>query len=386
MGTIKGRVVNASTKEGQPGARVTLLGGRTDESGGVTETMRRTTVTDEDGRFSFAELPTGEDRPYILDGHYAGGLFAGGVITLPSATSKPPVIDTSIRVWPTTTEPDVIVIESDALFLIKGDDGAIDVLESVEVVNVAHEAYIGRGGSMGAAQGPRPSLGLAVPPGALRGGIQIKDADIDAPQLIQTGTGPAITSAIPPGSTRISFVYSVDGTAGQFDLSRTSLYPTLDLSVYAEPPFVIDSPRLQEGEEVTIGGQRYRKWTASQGFDPGESIQILATAQGEGDPTLLVGAGILGVMVVGAVAFGLVRRRSKPAPVRTKRPPQPRRQETDPPLTRDDLVVAIAELDLRYRAGELGDQEWVERRTKLKGRLATMPPAEDHKGAPEPAS
>jgi hypothetical protein len=46
--------------------------------------------------------------------------------------------------------------------------------------------------------------------------------------------------------------------------------------------------------------------------------------------------------------------------------------------SRDDLLVAIARLDLQYRNGELDDLTWSARRAELKARLA------EHK-SPEPA-
>lgn len=375
FGTISGRVINGNTNEGQAGVRVTLLGGRADGAGDVTQEVKRSEVTDEEGRFSFNGLPTGEDRPYALDAHYSGGLFAGGAITLPSGTGRPPVIESTLRVWPTTADPNAIVIERDDLFVIKGQEGDVNVVESLKVLNITTRAYIGRGGSMGATKGTRPSLGLSVPQQAMSGGIQIRDSTIDIPQLIRTSTGPAITSAIPPGATNISFVYRMEGLAGQFDLSRRAFYPTLNLTISAEPPFVIDGPLLREGDELTIEGLRYRRWSAEPGLEPGDTIQILASARAEADSVLALGAGMVGFVIVAAIAFALVRRRSRPQPAPARS--RPVAAPASPASTRDELMVAIAELDLRFRSGKLDEGEWVKRRTKLKARLAKLPAARE---------
>ena len=372
LGTITGRVVNGNTEEGQAGVRVRLLGGRTDDTGGVGQEIHRTAVTDARGRFSFERLPTGGDRPYVLDAYRSGGLFPGSAITIPSETTKPPVIDSTLRVWPTTTNPDVIVVERQNVFVIKGKDGTVNVVESLQVVNLSEDrAYIGRGGATGRRRGPRPTLGLSVPDGAETGGMRIVDASIDAPGLIGTSTGPAITTAIPPQTMNLSFLYSLEGSTGRFDLSRNAFYPTLNLSVHAEPPFVIEGAGLQEADEKTIGDQRYRVWTAPEGADPGETIEIVATAEAEGDPVLIMGAAALGVILLAGVGIALVRRHSKqqPAPERRGSPQRP----LEPAPSRDDLLVAIAELDLRYRSGELSEEQWVAQRTKLKARLARLP-------------
>jgi hypothetical protein len=385
LGTIEGKVMNAHTKQGQPGVRVTLVGGRADDAGGVSEALTRSAQTDARGRFVFDKLPTGDDRPYLLDATYSGGLFTGGAITLPGDSAAPPVIDSTLRVWPTTTDPDVIVIERDDLFVIKGEDQTVDVIESLQIVNLSRRAYIGRGGAVGAGNGPRPTLGFSIPAASLSGGIQILDASIDAPQLIRTSTGPAITSAIPPRTMNISFVYGMRASAGRVDLSRKAFYPTLNLSVYTEDPFIVEGSALEEKDDQTIGGRRYRVWSASRGVDPGATIEIVATAEAGSDPVLVVGSALLAVMVVGGVAFALLKRRGA-----ARRAPVTAADGGAPVASRDELMVAIAELDLRYRAGDLAEREWIEQRKKLKAGVARLPRQNDaghgHHESPEPAS
>jgi hypothetical protein len=46
---------------------------------------------------------------------------------------------------------------------------------------------------------------------------------------------------------------------------------------------------------------------------------------------------------------------------------------------RDDLIAAIAELDLRHEAGEISSEQWAKRRAELKSRVA------EHQ-EPEPAT
>jgi hypothetical protein len=67
----------------------------------------------------------------------------------------------------------------------------------------------------------------------------------------------------------------------------------------------------------------------------------------------------------------LMRRRSRRSP--PERGPAEHVDES-----RDDLLVAIARLDLEYRNGELDKETWSARRAELKARLA------EHK-SPEPA-
>ncbi len=101
-------MLNQSTGEPQPGAEVTLLGALSDGTDPIEETV----PSDEEGRYRFTDLPTGDDRFYAIDVVHDGGLFSGRAITLPDDTAKTPVFDTEIRVWDTITEPTVILFSA----------------------------------------------------------------------------------------------------------------------------------------------------------------------------------------------------------------------------------------------------------------------------------
>jgi len=350
-GTIAGRVVNATTDRPEPGVPVTLVSG-TEEG---TETLRRAATTDRRGRYRFEDLPTGENRFYALDALYDGGLFAGRALSIPADTVEKPVIDSILRVWPTTTDPASVSIARDDLFVGVGEGGA-GVIESVIIVNATDRAYIGRGGDD--PSGPGASLGFALPDGAEGAGVGIVDSDIDVPEIVEADFGFAVTVAIPPGETQMTFAYTVRGTGGSYDLSRVALYPIADYNVHVTDPLEISSNRLEGGGEVTVPGSgRYRKWSAAD-IEAGDPIQVIAVAHGENSAWLI--AGIAGAVMIGGggLAYILVRRRR----------PSPAVQET---RSRDDLVVEIARLDLRYRAGEMSAQEWTVERDELKKRLAT---------------
>jgi hypothetical protein len=352
-GRVEGRVLNAATGEPVPGVEVTLTSAAT----GSTDTLERRLRTDERGHYRFDDLPTGEERFYALDAVFQGGLFSGRAITLPSDTQREPVIDTTLRVWPTTTDPEVMLIERDDIFVSRNDeDGGIGVVESVRVVNTSERAYIGRGGSGDAARpGETPSVGFALPSGADNTGVAVIDADIDIPALVGTEYGFAITTAVPPGETRVTFSYPLRGTAGSYDLSRRALYPILSLSIYATDPFEVSSNRLSFDDEVTVGDKRYERFASDDPLDAGDSLQAIAVADAGTPPGLLTGmAGVLALVVV----LGLL-------PLLRSR-----RAERKPPRTRAELVEAIARLDLENEQGHLATDRWASRRAELKAELA----------------
>lgn len=361
-GTIEGRVINETQGKPQPGVTVVLTGG-----GAGVEEMTKTAVTDKRGRYSFTGLPTGEDVFYAVDATFKGGLFAGRPISLPDDTSKPPVIDSTLRVWAPTTDPTAILLRRNDMFVVQRS-GALAVIESVRVVNPTNNAYIGRGSAMsaGGTEEPTPSLGFALPDAAMAETLDWVDADIDVPQTVSIpGLGFGITSAIPPGQVTFTFTYQLEGQGGIFDLSRTAPYSISDLAVFAKAPLEVTGNRLKDDGEVDIQGETYSRWSSEDSIDPADPIQILIVAEG-GSSMTLIGGLVIGLVAFIAFAFVLFRRGK-----RKRSKPVPRRASAEIPA-RTDVITAIAELDLRHDNSEIGDAEWASERAALKARLAQM--------------
>ncbi|MFN2389584.1 MAG: carboxypeptidase regulatory-like domain-containing protein [Actinomycetota bacterium] len=361
-GVIRGTVINESTGRPQEGVRVVLVGGRDDG----TVRLTRNATTDARGRYEFADLATGDDRFYALDAHWDGGTFAGGAISIPDLPRRQPVIDSKLHVWDTTTDPTAILIRRDLLFLTV-DEGDLGVVETVRVVNRSEHAYIGRGADAGGRdKRPIPTLGFAIPSDATD--QRIIAADIDIPEIVPTDFGFGATVAIPPGDTQITFGYRVPGAGGgSFELSRTALYPILDVGVHATPPLEVLSNRLEDDGRVTIGNTRYRRWSGEETVDAGDPIQLLAIARASVAPNWMAALVPIALALTVLTGFVVVRRRrwARQTPA-----------VGTGPTARDALVAELARLDLRYESGELSREQWSVQRKTLKGRVPGAPGAE----------
>lgn len=354
-GTIRGEVVNESTGEPQQGVRVTLTSARDDGSA----PRRITTTTDERGRYVFEDLATGEDRYYAIDARHDDGTFAGGVVRLPDDTSRPPVIDSTLRVWDTITDPAAIVVRRDSIFVVPSDEG-VGVIEAVVVANISEEAYIGRGRALGAdgGDGQVASLGFALPPAAELPPVPIVESDIDIPALVETSFGFAATNAIPPGVWRIVYSYEIAGEGGVYDLSRPALYPTLEVGVYAGDPLSIDGGRVEPDGTRDVRGKIYDLYSSDEMLEAGDRLDMIAVAEASATNLLAIGAGVAAVLALAAALVFVIRRRSRRTQVAE---PQPR--------TRAEVVEAIARLDLAKEQGLVDEGEWAERRDALKRTL-----------------
>jgi carboxypeptidase family protein len=353
-GAIKGRVVHADTDKPKSEVEVTLTIGN-----GAGELDTATTTTDAKGRYRFDDLATGEEHFYALDASYDGGLFAGRPIVIPSDTAEPPVIASTLRVWDTTTDPAAILIRRNDVFVVQDGDG-VGLIESFRIVNPTHLAYIGRGGDDGEA-GSTPTVGFWLPERADKQSVQILESDIDVPALLPTEYGFATTMAVPPGETHLTYTYRVNGTAANFDLTRTALYATAEVDFYAEPPLTIESNRLESKGSVEVGDKTYTRFATTEGLDPADPVQVLATAE----------AGTRGGLLLGVVAVLLLLVAAAMVGWRRSRPPSVARPA---PLAREELLASIAELDLRYEAGEISDEEHAARRSAMKEDLRKRSP------------
>jgi hypothetical protein len=347
-GVIRGVVVDGATQDPVGGVAVVLTSAQSD---GTDDFIERTR-TNERGIYEFRDLPVEEGRFFGLDAIYKGGMFAGGAVRL---TDKGPV-ETTLRVWATMDDPDAIIVQRDNVFLSPGRTG-LDVIESATLVNTATEAYIGRAPE-GGEPGRQPTIGFALPEGAAAGGVRIIDSTIDVPGLVETDFGVGTTVALPPGEHRFTFAYRVPGSAGTYDFSRVTLYPTLKTTVHATDPLDVRSNRLEEDGSKSIGGTEYRLYSTTDTLDPGDRLQVSAAAEASGTTGLTVGIVLAVALAVALLGFAMLRRggsRSGPA---------------EP--SRDELVRAIAELDIRHEAGELEDSEWARRRGTLRKDLGRL--------------
>lgn len=348
-GVIEGRVVSGTTGRAQPGVRLTLTTGTEDGDNRRVATAR----SDAKGRYRFTRLETGADRFYALDARFRGGLFAGRPVSLPSDTQERPVITSTLRVWDTTTDPEVIRVERDNLFVVPNDTG-VGVIESVTVHNESDAAYIGRGAAMVGEEASGASVAFPLPPGA--SGINVYESELDIPDLVEVDQGFAATVAFPPGRTRTTFSYVLTGEGGTFDLSRPSFYPTAELSIYAAEPLEVRSNRLEPQDAVTLEDKTYARWSTSEPIAAGDPLQAIAVANASISVAPLL-ATIGAILAVGIGAGWALTRRRRRTPV------------VPAVSNRDRLLEEVAALDIAFEAGEIDENSWGAARARLLDRL-----------------
>lgn len=361
-GLIRGIVEDGSSGTPVGGIEVDLVSALP----GGKERFTITTTTSARGRYVFRRLPTGSERAYALSVVHNGGLFAGKPIDELGTSENRTVVDTRLRIWDTISNPEAMLVQRHNIF-VGPSEGGLGVIESLTIVNTSDSAYIGRARSFGR-EVAQSTFAFALP-GEAGDGRMLSESDFFGTPITGTDSGFGLRVAIPPGEWRVMFAYTLEGTAGVYNLSRTALYPTLNTALHVTDALSVDSNRLSDAGEITVGDSRYVRWASDDVVEAGEPIQISVTAEAGTSPWLVGGLVGAGILAAGLFAWTFTRNR---------RPAEAAASSPRAPTARDRLVAAVAQLDLRHDAGDLDDDEWRARRAELKSELvrATTVPGE----------
>jgi hypothetical protein len=353
-GLIRGRVVDGSTGKPVGGIEVDLVSALPGRGGRFSAIA----TTRADGRYVFKRLPTGGERVYALSVAHKGGLFAGRPIEELGESEDKTVVDTQLRIWDTISNPDAVLVHRHNIF-ISQNEGGLGVIESLTIVNTSDSAYVGRARSFGRRLA-QSTFAFALPDKASDGRM-LSESDFFGTPITGTDSGFGLRVAIPPGEWRVMFAYALTGSAGTYDVSHTALYPTLNTAVHLTDGLSVESNRLSNAGEMPIGGKRYVRWVSDDVIEAGEPIQISVTAEAGTSPW--VAGGLVGAGLLAAALFTWTLLRNRKFADRSPAPPER-------PTSHEQLVAAVAELDLKHDAGDIDDDEWRVRRTELKDDLA----------------
>jgi hypothetical protein len=128
----------------------------------------------------------------------------------------------------------------------------------------------------------------------------------------------------------------------------------LELGVYAADPLRIEGSRVEPDGTRDVEGKTYDLYSSSGTLEAGDSVDMIAVAEAAAGNLLAIGGAIAAVVATAGLLVIVIRRRSRPAREATKR---------------EDVVEAIARLDLAKDQGLIRETEWASRRDALKRSL-----------------
>lgn len=396
-GAITGQIVGKNGATNLAGTPVTLTiatisGGQPNE---------RTVNADAEGRFRFDAVTISGDAVYLLKVVYEGGNyfreveFAAGVATVDSGT---------IDVYPAVRGEGSFYFPRMNTLMTATDQTGAQIVETGGYLNDTDKAYIGPVGAQDAT--------------VVRFGLPVDAFNLDPAQGLNRDTlvslnqppliGFATIEAVTPGDHQFAYIYQMQSQNGTISIDRTFPYRTDLYTMYLPTSVRLDSNNSavlvrDSGVQQLQNGQQFRVFTATN-IPAGARLTIrlsnLPTVQTDRNPLLpalmvfmfLIGVGL--IIVYGrqrgrsAVATAAQRQiKTVPGGSATPRGPQPRlgddRSTDELAARKDELVLALVELDERFESGDLAEEEYRRQRRDRKNELvATLRALERREGQP----
>ncbi len=368
-GVITGTVVNGTEGGGIPAdVAVTLYFLR---DGNILE--QRTQVTDAEGAYRFADLPTDTGLSFVAVAAYVQVPYNTPEVRFAESAEiqAPPLI-----VYEASQDVSVVRVITDVMIIAPGEEqsGMLAVIEVVRLANQSDRTFLATGGAGSGAPMDRV-LRFALPANAQD---LTMISGLNADSVVQIDRGFGVFMPLLPGEREVAFGYQVPYGGSSLDLVKRTVYPTDNFAVLAleEHNLRIDSADLTV-QATPIGDRRYVVGSAEalsaradvrvriEGL-PTPSLQVRLERLFEQvrgtQASLFVLLGVVLVLPLLYAAYrmrgGLRRRAAPAAPIAPTTPD-----------AGESLLLAIAQLDDDFAAGSLAEDEYRRQRAALKQRL-----------------
>ncbi len=322
---------------------------------------QRSAKTDAAGLFRFTELPTDAGLAFAARGEYPQGIpFGSDFISFEPGESE---LNLPLSVFETTTDPSGVRADR-VHFILDFGPGQAQVAELMVFSLDGDRAYVGDGDGV---------LRFTLPAGAQ--GLEI-DGDTQDGRYQVTADGFVDRLPLQPGqSTRqILYRYALPYTGDKLDFARTLPYAAANVNALVTDigQELTSEQLINQGVRQTQQGDFYN--LVGQNLPAGQPVTIqmtgLAAAAGAGMAAATTSGGnatgrillwvLIGLAATAAVllvALPLLRRRGA---------------EAKGAVTRDEVVDALARLDMAHEAGEVSDTAYRDERLRLKAQLRDL--------------
>ncbi len=322
----------------------------------------RSTSTDANGAFSFADVPTAGVLGYLLVATHQGVDYTLEILPGEALTGL------ELEIFETTTSIETVEIVLDSVMIADWDvtGRTLSVLELVQLENSGSETFV-------------PDLSQPANMAFLRFALPSDSTDLQVQtqlpegQVLQVDRGFAITTAVPPGQHGMAFTYTTPYQGDRVDFSkRFSLgAQAFRLLVPVDLGSAINSS-LSSGDDVQIGDTDFRVLQAED-VPPGGTVDVIledlpqpsllstvTNSLSESTAIWLVPIALV-LGLAGLLVIGILRRRRVPLVAEGS--------AVQGVSNRNKLIRAIVELDNRLERNEVTEQEHEHQRQILKARL-----------------
>ena len=369
LGSIGGKIVNGSggTLPGDLTAILHVFEHNTTTQQ-FSEVSTQVAPVGSDGSYKFDQVPLPANRAFFISANYANNNYESDpVFPTPGVNN----ITLPLSVYDTTTDPSGLVADQVHVLLDYSKADVVQVVEYLIINNPSTKAIVAaeKGGAVIKVVLPKGYTNLQFDQGAI------------GDRYLKTDDGFADTLSIVPGSQKYQLVFAVDmllpkpdlfgGTKIEFNQPFPVKINSLSVLV-PNGVTVSGSNFTAQGQQDIGNGSKYNVFTTSS-VDAGKVIQIIASGLPSGSapvttsnsiPTTIIGVGALGLVliVVGVWMFWRNRQEASAEDAGDT-------DEDEGAASADEIIDAIVALDDQFKAGNIQNEAYQERRAALKAKL-----------------
>ena len=367
FGPVNGTVVNGSGGEVPSHTIVTLRGfmHASDPNSTPQEVATETALVNSDGSYALDEIDLSEGLIYIAQMDFGGVTYQSEL-----AFSEAGITELTIpplTFYETTTEMGALVIEQLHISFDFAVDGGAQVFEVFNIKNLSNKTIVVESDGLSIPFMPMPT-------GAVELGFELSQ---QSARLLPAENG----FALPPTEELYSIIaffslpYEKELEFTQpLELSATSMVVIVPEGIKLESDQLSD-----DGLQATSQGANIHLYS-SDGLNAGEDIKMSISGKvkqaGESNPDsrqmLLIGAGVLGLLLIGAGVWMFLRDRNRDEDEDDDDDDFEDEDEDDEFDNAEDVMDAIIALDDLYRAKKISEEAYQKRREELKERLKEL--------------
>ena len=360
VGNVSGTIDNQTGADLPSNVKVTLSGLEhgVDASSGPQEILTLEGNVNADGTFVFENVEIPENRIYVAKVDVNGLTYQSDFAVVEAGMTE--LVLPPITVYTATEDISGLKIESLQMFFDFAGEGTAQIFAVYSITNTGTETVLV---NMGTEQ---IVPFIAFPEGAEKLGYE---AAQDSAPFVPTDNGFAMPpSDIPYGL--IAFA-SIPKTK-EITISQPALLPINGLTIFLPEGMEANGDVLTDGGIQAIQTTNFHVYTA-QGLSKDENFEFTITGKPETtavnpdvtqNKTILIGAGVFGVVLILAGVWMFMRDRKRTEEVDEEG--QDDEIEFDDPESIMDAIIALDDL---HRAGKLSDETHQTRRNELKNAL-----------------
>ena len=368
FGTVTGLVQGAAGADLPADLTITLHGfdHASGQNAGATEVVTQEGKVNADGTYAFenVEMPSG--RIFLAEASYSNITLQSefGVVEAGQTELGLP----AIQLYEITDDLSKLVMDEVNIFFHAAEESTYDVLVLYNFRNTSDKVVavkMQQQEEIPFVKFPQNATGLSY------------EAVQDSAPFISMDDGFAMAPSQQPYGI---VAYSTVQKQSETSVTQEFVLPVSLVHIYVPDGMEVKGENLTEEDTQDIQGTAYRAYKAAS-FQAGEGLtfEVSGTPNGTGTETtasasrnnlILIGAGLLGVLLIGTGAWMYVRDRKRSEAELE----EDEDEEEDQPefSASEEILDAIIALDDLHRAKKISDEAYQKRRAELKETLKEM--------------